>query len=528
MTKISLQVHLADADPISRAALRILQRVLAERGITMQESSAAMAELHLEVAPGPGAEGYWIADMERGVRVVGHDPRGLLYGVGRLLHMSSYGNGFVPGAWRGTSRPDCSFRGMYLAHNFHNWYREAPVAEITRYVEELALWGLNTLVVPCCTNPHSPSRELYETMIPKQVEWLRQARQLGIRIGVIATSVLDREPDPAYAAIPVPDDTPPKRGNEGDRVCLTHPEGVRALREHLERILAMYEDVGLDCVVAFPYDEGGCGCSGCYPWGAKGYVRFCKMLGEVAKKRHVGCELIAGTWCFDARQEPDGEYDGFDAALRAAPGWCQRVMTDAHGDFPAWPLQHGTPGGLPMINFAEISMWGRWPWGGSAANPFPRRLERIWKQSRHLLDGGLPYSEGRFEDLNKVMCLRLFWEKEATAETVTHEYAKAEFGAEAAAGVAAAVALLEENYPVSPPDPERAAKALALLQDIDRRLPATVRRAWRWRLLMLRATVDVERAVQPQTITPRCRAAYEEIVELYCAAQALSSVRPPV
>jgi hypothetical protein len=44
---------------------------------------------------------------------------------------------------------------------------------------------------------------------------------------------------------------------------------------------------------------------------------------------------------------------------------------------------------------------------------------------------------------------------------------------------------------------------------------------------MLRATVDVERAGHPKAVTPRCQAAYDEIVELYCAANALSSVRPP-
>lgn len=520
-------VHLSDTDPISLEALRVLTRVLGERGIGVRDVPAASAQLLLEVAPGVGTDGFRIEDAGPAVRIVGHDPRGLLYGVGRFLHTSSFGDdGFVPGTWRGVSRPDCSLRGMYLAHNFHNWYRSAPVAEIERYVEDLALWGLNAIVVPGCTNPHSTAAELYGTMIPKQAEWLRSARKLGIRVGLLSTSVIDREPDQAYAAVPVPDDDPPKRGNVGDRVCMTHPEGVRALRTHLERILAMYEGVGLDFVVAFPYDEGGCGCPGCYPWGAKGYVRFCKLFGDLARARYPGCEFIAGTWCFDARKESDGEYDGFDAAVRAEPGWCNRVMTDAHGDFPAWPLQHGSPGGLPMINFAEISMWGRYPWGGSGANPFPRRLERIWKPSRHLLDGGLPYSEGRFEDINKVTCLRLFWDKAATSDAVVRDYAAAEFGPAVAVEVAEAIGLLEENYPVNPPDADRAGRALVLLEGVDRRLPVSVSGAWRWRLLMLRAIIDVETAGHPQEVTARRNAAYEELIQWYCAQMAQHAVCP--
>ena len=168
----------------------------------------------------------------------------------------------------------------------------------------------------------------------------------------------------------------------------------------------------------------------------------------------------------------------------------------------------------------ELALWG------SGANPFPRRLVKIWKQSRHLLDGGLPYSEGRFEDINKVTCLRLFWNKLATADVITREYAAAEFGAKMADEVAEAIGLLEANYPLNPPDGARAGRALTLLETIDRRLPDHVRSVWRWRLLMLRALVDVELASSPEEVSVRCRSAYDEIMDLYYAATACSSVRP--
>jgi len=46
-------------------------------------------------------------------------------------------------------------------------------------------------------------------------------------------------------------------------------------------------------------------------------------------------------------------------------------MVDDHDDFPRWPLDHGggKVGGLPLLNFPEISMWGRSPWGGYGFNP---------------------------------------------------------------------------------------------------------------------------------------------------------------
>jgi len=513
----NLTVHLADTDPLSREALRVLQRCLAERGVVVSDAPAASAQLCLCVEPGPGSEGYHITETAGAIHITGHDPHGLFYGVGRFLHTSSFGvAGFVPSAWRGVSCPDCSLRGMYLAHNFHNWYRSAPLTDLESYLEELALWGLNAIVVPAGTNPHSPAEEVYGTMIPKQVEMLKAARRLGIRVGLLATSVIDREPDPAIAAIPVPDSTPAKRGNVGQRVCLSHPDGFRAMREQFEHNLALYAGVGLDFVTAFPYDEGGCGCAGCYPWGAKGYLRFCRLFSELARKHYPGCLFIAGTWGFDVREEADGEFDGLDAALRADASWCDYIMTDAHESFPAWPLEHGSPGGLPMINFAEISMWGRFPWGGSGANPFPRRLLDIWSHSRHLLDGGLPYSEGRFEDINKVTCLRLFWDKSAGVDAIIHDYAGYEYGDDLPE-IAEAIRLLEENYPSEELNEARATRALALLETAESRMTAVARAGWRWRILLLRAIIDVETVRCSEVISLRRNAAYEELLTLYCA-----------
>lgn len=522
----TLTISMQETDPICRQALRLLRCALEEHGVTT-EVSAQDAGLRLRVQPGIGVEGYRIEEEAGALQITGNDPRGLLYGVGRLLHDGSFGpDGFTPGAWRGASVPDCSLRGMYLAHNFHNWWRSASLEENVRYLEELALWGLNTIIVPPGTNPPSPPDDVYGTMIPKQVEMLKAARQLGIRVGMISSNCLDRAPEPEYAAVRVPDTDPERRGNIGHRVCMSHPKGYRAMREQLERALERYAGVGLDFVVAFPYDEGGCGCPDCWPWGAKGYLRFCRLYSELARSHYPGCRFIAGTWCFDVREASDGEFDGLDAALRADAGWCDYLMTDAHGAYPEWPLQHGAPGGLPMINFAEISMWGRFPWGGYGANPFPRRLVRIWGQSRHLLDGGLPYSEGRFEDINKVTTLRLFWEKAADADTIVRDYIHAAFGPAVVQEVAEAIRLLEDNYPKEALDAGRAERALALLQAAESRLDDQTRTGWRWRLLMLRAIIDVELVKSPDIVTAACNAAYEELIELYCAQTAQICVLP--
>ena len=52
---------------------------------------------------------------------------------------------------------------MYFAHNVRNWYRSAPLPDLERYVEDLALRGLNAIAFPCDTNPHCPVEEMMNT-----------------------------------------------------------------------------------------------------------------------------------------------------------------------------------------------------------------------------------------------------------------------------------------------------------------------------------------------------------------------------
>ncbi len=118
---------------------------------TAQNTAQGEAPLAVELAiePGIGAEGYRIADGPDGsIRIIGNDDRGLLYGVGKFLRTSRYDQGgFTAGKWRGTSVPKRSVRGIYIATHFHNFYHDAPIEEVQRYVEDLGLWGYNSVMV---------------------------------------------------------------------------------------------------------------------------------------------------------------------------------------------------------------------------------------------------------------------------------------------------------------------------------------------------------------------------------------------
>ena len=165
--------------PPAKTALRLLQRELSERANTTVTCADHAADIILSVDAAISPESFRI-DLDGDARhIVAGNPAGLLYGVGRFLRESVSGNGtFAPCSPVPLSVPDCRMRGMYFAHNFHNWYRSAPMDELTRYVEDLALWGLNAIAFPCDTNPQCPPDEITNVMLPRQLELIRAAPRL--------------------------------------------------------------------------------------------------------------------------------------------------------------------------------------------------------------------------------------------------------------------------------------------------------------------------------------------------------------
>ena len=160
------------------------------------------------------------------------------------------------------------------------------------------------------------------------------------------------------------------------------------------------------------------------------------------KSPHI--KIVVSTWTFDT--PPCGEWDGLSKALAEDKSWADCIQADAHEDFPRFPLERGVPGDLPLLNFPEISMWGQSPWGGYGADPLPGRLQRLWNQTQCKLAGGTPYSEGIYEDINKVICSQFYWDAQRPAIETVREYAAFEFSPDVADDVVKVVEAFERNH----------------------------------------------------------------------------------
>jgi hypothetical protein len=511
------RLHSIAKNPLVDKVVEIISREIQERtGLKTVMAPLEKADLVLDIRPGIGKEGYQIADRPGGqVAVIGDCGRGLLYGVGKFLHDARYAKGQVTlGVWRGTSVPQCSLRGMYLALH-QNYYSFAPVDDLVRYMEELALWGINTIAFHLPLPADPPTSES-RAVLARNRAILKGAKAAGMRIALLDSANCGDVDAPREAYSPeFPDTTPARRGFAGIRVCPSHPAGFDYLSKRLSRYISGYQDIGVDYIVAFPYDSGGCGCKDCWPWGARGYLTISKEFMRQARLQYPEIKFILGTWCYDVCEKSDGEWEGLAAALAEDKSWVHYIMADSHFEFPTYPLEHGVPGGLPMINFAEISMWGRFPWGGFGANPLPERFQRIWNETDHKLDGGLPYSEGIFEDINKVLFARFFWDKDARAADAVRDYITFEYGPEAVDLIMEAITLLERTYPFTDWKREDVERAYDLMMQADAKLSARAKSSWRWRILYLRAVIDRELINHDNVPTDRCNEAYEELIRIF-------------
>ena len=530
----------ADASPVARHLATVFARQVASRcdAKVVTEGEAPLV-VTLATAADVGAEGYRIEDRPGGgTRIVGHDDRGLVAGVGKFLRTSRYDRGgFTPGTWRGTSVPTKPNRGIYFATHFFNYYHSAPVPEIERYVEDLALWGTNELLVWYDMHHFNglddPAAVAFRDRLRSI---LRTAKRIGMDVSlvVIANDAYANSPAELRAA---------GRGRGGwypCAVCPSKPEGMQYILKVLGEEFDWAADLEPRSIWIWPYDQGGCECAECRPWGSNGFLKCVEQVGKLARAKMPGTKIAIANWLMDKN-----EWAGVTERLARTPGLADMLVIESgHGPAPG-----DVNPALPIVGFPEISMHDTWPWGGFGATPLTARAEAQWKATRDRWTGGFPYSEGIYEDLTKVVYAQLYWSDRPAEETV-REYIAFEFSPDVVDDVAGVVKTLEQNHHMrwwpgelegvtldlnwfpsrgAKPRPDAGAEeAFATMQRLDARLTPQARRSWRWRQLYLRALLDAGLKANGGKPDDRCNEAFAELIRIYHAEDANPTVRPPL
>ena len=505
--------------------------------------------------------------MEHGIFVAGGSESAVLYGLGKLLRTGVYKEGkFTPGAWRGTSAPAKPFRAVYLASHFYNFHHCAPLEEMKKYLEDLALLGFNALKLnfpaSLFSSDDKPSRllkfgigghDLYylaggpeerDRTAKRLTELYLYGKKLGMKAIANATLTLGFPDTPAELRA-----VPPMSSAFPYDVCPSAPGGLELILKNNEkrfRVAAFHFKP--DYFIFWPYDEGGCACPKCRPWGCNGMFRTAGKMVEFCRKFFPEAKFIYGTWLFDHKNE--GEWKGLYEHFAKGEGeWCDMLLADSLGDFPAFPLEHGVPDGKMLITFPEVSMWGRYPWGAFGAIAMPEHYSRIFGQSEQISSGGELYSEGIFEDVNKALFASFFWSGNNEWKEPLREYCRYELLSEdteefieliralerSHAGVRFDICLADDNehfaWKLKLPEnglPE-AASDLEKFRRFEGKLSPLARGTWRWRQLMIRAEMDNELSHCCGKSTEKLESLLEELEKMYRidVARALPRVAPP-
>ena len=335
-------------------------------------------------------------------------------------------DGFTAGAWRGTSIPEKPVRGIYFATHFHNFYHDAPVDEVQRYVEDMGPLGFQHV-----------DRLVRHAPLPRfrlaRGGGFPQASQGDLHVRrAVSGSTWALFPWPTKVTRTAPAairaDVKGMRGAAfATDICTAKPEGRQYVLDNFTRLYAWAADLEPKWVMIWPYDSGGCGCGQCQPWGYGGYLRIAEPLARLARREFPGAKVMLSTWLFSGE-----EWAGLARALATRPDWVDYLLAE-----PAF--SPGTPEFAPGISLAGETPTGRISRnqhgrlagvgrirGQPAAHPLPARVEAV----KARWQGGFPYSEGIFEDINKVLFARFYWKPDTTADEALREYIAFEYSPE--------------------------------------------------------------------------------------------------
>ena len=533
---------------------------LADMGFDNKTGGNARAyTLTLAFDPSVEGQGYIFSCPDNFGEIRASCLAGLYAGAGYFLLNSRITDGaLTPADAPAESYPAKQVRGMYFATHFHNYYHDAPLADVLRYVGELALWGYNSLCVWFDMHHYSGMDDPAAIeMVERLRAILKKAQDSGMSpcLGVLANEGFSSTPDALKA-----DWRAGRNGYHSEpaghyhvEICPNEPGGMDLILKNRDDMCRAFDGINLKYTWIWPYDQGGCTCSKCAPWGSEGFLKTAPLVAGTFKKYFPGVEVILSVWDFD--EFISGETEDFKQKFLNEGNYADYILCEPRGQYDRLPIRGGEIRSLPVVGFPEISMRYATPLGGFGANPLPRYIRHLWNVCKTEMAGGYPYSEGIFEDINKFVVSRMYWHGDYSVHDALEDYARAYFSAEHAADISRCLTEMEitleramvkscdnvDPYAVFSASGRVNAKIRHVLRTpafcghvydeitkCDAVLPRAVRNSWRWRIVYLRALIDRELSSNDFYETPACRGAFNELIEIYHAQNAEFAVRPPV
>lgn len=487
----------------------------------------------LEIDPSLADERYIIKSDNCGCELCAADGLALFAALGRFLRLSRFDGkgGFLPFEGKLDFTPAKKLRGMYFATHFNNFYHSAPIEKVCEVVEDLALRGCNSLLVWFDMHHFESMEDAGAQALVKRLrEILGYANKIGIggSLTMISNEGFASSPKELRA------EWQARNGYHAEpdshyhvEICPSKAGGIEEILRARRAMLEYFADLKIDYVVYWPYDQGGCTCKDCAPWGANGFLKLLPHFKALVKEMMPQTEVIVSAWYFD--RFTSGEWEGFTERLG------DEMFADvpyilsffANGELPPVLQERGMPEGVKFIEFPEISMWTCSPWGGYGASHLAEFLERNHGTGKSIYSGAYPYSEGIFEDTNKFIELALYSGEHENAFDALRDYVRFEFCTDDEE-LYEALRLTERSLSrkrsrpgdyikVTMNDTSEVERIREVFEKYNSILPENITSSRNFRLFYLRALIDSEIARNDgfSIRSELCQKAMQEIDEIY-------------
>jgi hypothetical protein len=412
------------------------------------------------------AEGYSLKTGDGRVSLAANDPRGMLFGIGRLLremHMRR-GRITIADGLDITTAPKYALRGHQLGYRPKtNSYDGWSVALWEQYIRDLAVFGTNAAeLIPPRSDDARDSPLFSLPPMQMMVEMSRLLDEYGLDVWIWYPALDKDYSDPKTVEFAL---------NEWGAVF-----------QKLPRIDAVF-----------------------VPGGDPGHTQPKVLMALLEKETRVLHQYHPKAQMWVSPQGFDQQWlDEFlDILNREQPAWLTGVVFAPQVRISLAELRAKVPQRYPIRHYPDMthSLQSQYPvpdWdvayavteGREVINPRPLDEAAIFRRMQPYTIGFLTYSEGCNDDVNKFIWSALGWDPDANVVDILRQYSRYFIGDEYTDWFAQGLLALERNWRGPLAGNAGVYTTLAQFQNMERGSSPETRLNWRFQQALYRAYYD--------------------------------------
>ncbi len=419
--------------------------------------------------PSLDEEGYKIIVLKdlNTVLVIGHDSRGVLYGVGKLLrNMEIRPNRiFVPENFQITTSPRYPIRGHQLGYRPKtNSYDAWSPEQFESYIRDLAIFGANSIeIMPPRTDDDFTSVHM---QLPA-IEMIKEQSGICDKYGMDVWMWY------------------PNMGTD-----YSHPDSIKVELEERHKVFRSLPR--LDALFVPGGDPGELNPDELFSWLEK--------EAEVLQQYHPNAKIWVSPQVFRPTQE---WFDAFYGHINKEYSWFGGVVFGPWIKTPIQKIRKIINPGIPIRKYPDIthSLSSQYPipkWdlayaitlGRECINPRPTDEKMIHNALDQYAQGSISYSEGTNDDVNKFIWSDQDWDPKTPAIETLRDYARYFIGPDYTEDISQGIIALEKNIQGPLISNDGVLRTLQQWQNIEEKATKEVHNNFRFQMGLLRAYFD--------------------------------------